>query len=77
MKTEEQQQAALDEIDNLLDEYFNKLKSGATEEELAPIIKEVLIIYRENCPYEDLRDKMKELETVVDEQLLEIRKRLN
>lgn len=61
-KTKEEQEAAIETIDDLIAEYLQKRGEGISEEELRPMLREVFTIFREYCPYDDIVEHMAEVE---------------
>lgn len=62
IKSEEEQNAAMDQIDELIYEYLEKYKSGTPPEEIAHLLQEVFLLFREYCPFEDIVERMDEVE---------------
>jgi hypothetical protein len=61
-KTVEEQEAAMEAIDDLIAEYLEQIDNGIPEEELRPMLREVFTIFREYCPFDDIVDHMYEVE---------------
>lgn len=74
MKSEIEQEAAMETIDDLIEEFWEKFQAGAADDQLNPILKEIFVLFREYCPFDDIVRHMNEMEEKIDE---ENRKRLN
>lgn len=61
-KTVEEQDEALDMIDDILAEIMEKREEGFSIEELSPMMKEVFAIFREYCPHDEIVGSMSEIE---------------
>lgn len=61
-KTVEEQEAAMEAIDDLIAEYLEQIDNGVPEEQLRPMLREVFTIFREYCPFDDIVDHMYEVE---------------
>lgn len=68
-KTEEEQEVAMDMIDDILANVIEKREEGFSLKELSPMLREVFIIFREYCPYDDIIDHINEVEKAFEDHL--------